>query len=99
MFCEYLEAHARRVYACIVSPETRAARDLARHIRIHNLSGVFKTREVYLKGWSGLDTPERVRGALTVLEDAGWVRRVENSTSGGRPSEAWTVNPKVTRHA
>ena len=79
VFCEYLESHARRVYACIISPETRAARDLARHIRIHNLPEVFKTREVYLKGWSGLDSPERVRGALTLLEDAGWVRRATNS--------------------
>ena len=37
------------------------------------------TREVYLKGWSGLDAPERARGALGLLEleDAGWMRRSE----------------------
>jgi len=101
VFCEYLESHARRVYACIISPETRAARDLAHHIRGHDLPEEFRTREVYLKGWSLLDTPERVRGALTLLEDAGWVRRAEPpaSPSGGRPSEDWIVNPKVIRHA
>jgi putative DNA primase/helicase len=101
VFCEYLESHARRVYACIVSPETRAARDLARHIRAHDLQTEFKTRDAYLKGWSGLDSPERVRGALSLLEDAGWVRRVESisSPSGGRKPEIWIVNPKVIRHA
>jgi putative DNA primase/helicase len=99
--CKYLEGHARRVYACIISPETRAARELARHIRAHDLPSTFATRAVYLKGWSGLDSPERVRGALTVLEDADWVRRIQPFAlpSGGRPSEMWTVNPRVARHA
>ena len=101
VFCEYLESHARRVYACIISPETRAARDLAHHIQARDLPQRFKTRDVYLKGWSVLDTPEHVRGALTLLEDAGWVCRAElpASPSGGRPSEVWIVNPKVIRHA
>jgi putative DNA primase/helicase len=96
-FCNYLESHAHRVYACITSPETRAARDLARHIQFRDLPGVFKTRDVYLKGWSGLGSPERVRAALDILEDACWVRPAEEAVSptGGRPSEAWIVNPKV----
>jgi hypothetical protein len=101
VFCEYLESHARRVYACIISAETRAARELADHIRARDLSAEFKTRDVYLKGWSTLDIPERARGALTILQDAGWVRRAEYSGSptGGRPSEIWIVNPKVIRRA
>jgi hypothetical protein len=96
-FCEYLESHAHRVYTCIACPETRAARDLARHIQSRDLPEIFRTRDVYLKGWSGLDSPERVRAALDVLEDSAWVRSVEQpqSPAGGRPPEAWTVNPKV----
>jgi hypothetical protein len=33
----------------------------------------------------------------SLLEDAGWVRKAEPeiSRNGGRPSEAWTLNPKV----
>jgi putative DNA primase/helicase len=98
--CEYLESHARRVYACVTCVENQNARELARHIQSDDLPRVFATRSVYLKGWTGLDTPERVRGALYVLEDAGWVRQMESvkSPSGGRPSESWTVNPKVKRH-
>jgi putative DNA primase/helicase len=98
-FCDYFESHAHRVYTCVVSPECRAARELARHIQSGDLANIFKTRDAYLKGWSGLDTPERVRGALALLEDSGWVLQAESksSASGGRPSELWLVNPKVVR--
>jgi Protein of unknown function (DUF3987)/Domain of unknown function (DUF3854) len=92
-YCGYLESQARRVYACVVSPETAAARDLARHIKAGDLPVMFRTRDVYFKGWTGLDSPERVRAALDLLEDAAWVRKAEPPTSGsgGRPSEAWLV--------
>jgi hypothetical protein len=98
-FCEYLETHALRVYGCVESPECHAARELARHIQAENLPDLFKTRDVYLKGWSGLATPERVREALELLEDSAWVRRGELALSpaGGRPPEFWLVNPKVHR--
>jgi hypothetical protein len=97
--CDFFEAHARRVYGCVISPETRSARELARHIQAGDLPSTFTTRSAYLKGWGALDTPERVRGALALLEEAGWVRRAESplSTSGGRPSEVWLVSPKVAR--
>jgi hypothetical protein len=100
-YCDYLESHARRAYSCVTSPECRAARELARHIQANDLSDAFPTRSVYLKGWSGLDTPERVRGALALLEDAAWVFREESRASsiGGRPSETWLINPKVARDA
>lgn len=99
--CEYLEAHARRIYSCVVSPEIRSARELVRHIQGGDLGAIFTTRSIYLKGWGGLDLPERVRGALYLLEDAGWVRRLEpeQSAAGGRPPQTWCVNPKVVRHA
>jgi putative DNA primase/helicase len=95
--CDFLEAHARRVYSCVVSPEIRSARELARHIQAGNLPSPFTTRSAYLKGWAALDTPERIRGALHLLESAGWVRLLEPSSTanGGRPSEAWLINDKV----
>ena len=88
-FCEYLESHAQRVYACLTSPEFRTARTLAHHIQRRSLGPVFTTRDVYLKGWSGLDTPDQARRALSVLEGADWARRVDLAVSatGGRPSE------------
>ena len=97
--CDYLEAHAKRVYGCVISGQTRSARELARRIQAGDLPSLFTTRAVYLKGWGSLDTPERVRGALGLLEEAGWVCRAETSpsASGGRPSEVWIANPKTGR--
>jgi len=96
-WCDFLEAHAHRVYSCAISPELRAAHELARHLRAGNLPSPFTTRAVYLKGWAGLDTPDRVRAALELLEEAAWVCQLpaERAAKGGRPSEIWMVNPKV----
>jgi hypothetical protein len=59
--------------------------------------GFFSCRDVYLKGWSGLDTPDAVKQAAEVLQDAGWVRDVagESGQFGGRPSNRYQVNPAV----
>jgi putative DNA primase/helicase len=98
-WCEYLESHARRVYSCIVTPQLRAARELAGKIKKRKIgaNGFFSCRDVYLKGWSGLDTPEAVKLAAEVLEDAHWVRdaSVESGPLGGRPSNRYAVNPRV----
>jgi putative DNA primase/helicase len=92
-WCAYLEAHARRIYGCIVSPELHAARELAEKIRQGRLPPEFSTRDVYLKGWSGLGTPDEARAALRILEDFGWVRPATGGDSQGRPSERWLINP------
>lgn len=98
-WCEYLESHARRVYSCIVTPQLRAARELADKIKHKKLGteGFFSCRDVYLKGWSGLDSPEAVKQAAEVLQDAGWVRDLstESGPFGGRPSNRYEVNPGV----
>jgi putative DNA primase/helicase len=102
-WCDYLESHARRVYSCVVAPQVRAARELAERIakrQIRNKDGGhdwFAARDVYLKGWSGLDSPEAVKQAADVLQDAGWVRELsgESGPFGGRPSNRYEVNPGV----
>jgi putative DNA primase/helicase len=91
-WCAYLESHARRVYGCLISPEVHAARVLA--MRLVRLPGEFSTRDVYLKHWESLSTPEEARAALGVLEDAYWVRRVLGNDFG-RPSERWLTNPRI----
>ena len=60
-------------------------------------NGYFSCRDVYLKGWSGLDTPEAVKLAAEVLEDAQWVVDVSVGPGplGGRPSSRYEVNPRV----
>jgi len=96
-WCEYLESHARRVYSCITTPQLRAARELADKIKHRRVGtdGSFAAREVYQKQWSGLDSPEAVKQAADVLEDAGWLRAVTTGDTGGRPRVRYIVNPRV----
>src|SRR5207249_11882837 len=77
-FCSYLESHAARMYSCITTPEVRAARELAEKFKRGKLPVTFSLRDVYLKGWSGLGTPNEVRAALDILGDANWVREVNS---------------------
>jgi hypothetical protein len=99
-WCDYLESHAKRIYSCITTSALHAARELARHIERGDLGEQFSTRQVYATHhWTSLDTSEKARAALEVLQDADWVRSVEHKPSSGRPPETWQVNPKVKRHA
>ena len=98
-WCDYHESHACRIYSCITTPQMRAAQLLAEKIRKRQIAagGLFSCRDVYLKGWSGLDTPELARMAAEVLQDAGWICDVnaEPGALGGRPSTRYQVNPRV----
>lgn len=98
-WCEYLESHAKRVYSCVVTPQLRAARDLAEKVkrRVVGTDRIFTSRDVYLKGWAGLDSPDAVKHAAEVLQDAGWVREVTSKPgrAGGRPCVRYEVNPRV----
>ncbi len=97
--CTYLESHARRIYSCVTTPQMRAAQELAEKIKARKVGadGFFSCRDVYLKGWSGLDSPEAVRVAIQVLEDACWIRQLSTDagSTGGRPSLRYQVNPRV----
>jgi len=98
-FCEYLESHARRVYSMIVSPERQAATELGRHLKAgwKRQDGMFTLRDVYQNDWRGLNAPDAVRRALPLLEDAGWVRRMEPEHGAGRPPKRYAINPKLCR--
>jgi putative DNA primase/helicase len=99
--CEYLESHARRVYSSLLTPQMRAAHELAARIKRREIGaeGIFSSREVYRKGWAGLDSPELAERATEVLQDAGWIRPVatEPKPAGGRAATRFAVNPKVWR--
>lgn len=98
-WCEYLESHAHRVYSCIVTPQMRAARELADKImqRKVGAKGSFSGRDVYIKNWSGLDSPLLVKLAVEILEDAGWLRPLNSDPkpTGGRPASSYEINPRI----
>src|ERR1019366_8526028 len=98
-WCDYLETHAGRVYSCVVTPQLRAAQELADNItkRKVGVDGLFSCRDVYRHGWSGLDSPEAVKRAAEVLQDAGWLREApsESGSSGGGPPIRYAINPRL----
>jgi hypothetical protein len=96
--CSYLEQHARRVYDSTASLPNRLAASLAQRLRSGALSEQFSVRDIYLRGWTGLDSADRARLAIRVLVDAGWVRRNGATGGVGRPSERYAVNPAVMRN-
>ena len=92
----YLESHANRAYAGIVTPEMQSAQTLSVKIREEKLgTGKFKARDVYLKGWRGLNTVESAQKAIRVLQDANWIRAIESPAGPGRPAEEYEINPRV----
>ena len=101
-FGDYLRRHAIRLYASAVTPETTDAATLLSRIKAGKLvdrDGVildsFTPRQVALKHWAGLGTPDAVRKAANVLADCDWLRReaVTGGSAGGRPSERYIINP------
>jgi putative DNA primase/helicase len=98
-FCDYLEAHARRIYSMIISPQRAAAAELGQHLTdgwMH-AEGKFSVRSVYRNDWRGLGTPEEVRAALEILQDADWVRPQESAGKRtGRPPEVYLINPRLS---
>lgn len=103
---DYLRSHANRLYAAAVMPETTDAATLLSKIRAGKLAdsdGVilesFTPRQIAVKGWTGLDTPDAVRNAAKVLADYDFLRLqlVPSGASGGRPSERYAINPAVLK--
>ena len=99
---DYLRTHANRLYAAAVTPETTGAAALLGKLKAGKLTdkdGVildsFTPRQVAIKHWAGLDTPDAVRKAADVLADFDWLRRevVPGGATGGRSSDRYTVNP------
>src|SRR5262249_18328553 len=59
-WCDFLEAHMRRIYQSITQCSLVAANLLAKKIKAGRLRNPFTARSVYNNGWSGLSTPKDV---------------------------------------
>jgi len=95
-WCEYLEAHARRLYASVTDPTRVAAALLATKITHRRLASPFSAREIYRHEWTGLTEPRIVQGALDGLAELGWIRaEVIRAEDGGRPALRFHINPRL----
>lgn len=97
-WCEYLELHARKIYAAEVAPELGAAHALAAKIRQGAIYSGMTVREVYRHGWAGLKSAEHVLIGARLLEQHGWAR-VETEETRGRSRQLLRVNPLAQERA
>jgi hypothetical protein len=94
-WAEYLESHARRAYASVTQAEAENARALLHRIRRGEVPNPFVPRDVYLKHWACLSTPEEVHEAVRLLADLDYLREYRIDTTGGRPKLEYWINPKA----
>lgn len=103
---DYLRSHAERLYSAATKPETAGAATLLTKITTGKLvdrDGIipdrFTPRQIAVKHWAGLTSPDDVRKAAELLVDFDWLRRESNAPgpSGGRPSECYLINPAALR--
>src|SRR5258708_17011459 len=71
-WCEYLQGHARRLYASVTDQARVAAALLAAQLTHGRLPSPFTARDVYRNEWTGLTEPRVVRRHC--LAELGWVR-------------------------
>jgi len=92
---DYLKSHAERAYAAGSRPATEGASALLAKIKAGSIKSGFSPRDVYLKGWSRLTTPEDVQAAAALLCDLHHLREIEHKPgkAGGRPTVNYEINP------
>ncbi len=93
-WCDYLEAHARKLYRRELAAVSEAAAALAARLEAGDVVDGERVRDLHRRQWSGLRTPEAVWQALVTLERVGWVRVVDRSTPGS-PSYAVNLHPEL----
>jgi putative DNA primase/helicase len=94
---DYLRTHAIRIYQSATQPETTGAKTILKKIKAKVLIDGFTAREITQRQWAGLGDVEAVKKALTLLTDYEYINLQINPTSpkGGRPSEKYSINPKL----
>jgi hypothetical protein len=100
-WCDYLEAHARRVYHGLIQRDISTAHRLAKKITGKDLSDPFTTRDVYRKHWTGLSDDAVIEAGAAILDELGWIKtvRVGAGPNGGRPTLKYWINPNVVGKA
>ncbi len=91
----YYLGHARRCYDSVVGGAVNDSEIILGLIRQKRLPQRFKAQDIYHQGMGGLSDSLRVRNALDLLQDYGWVISTKDGSGPGRPHEFWIAHPSV----
>jgi putative DNA primase/helicase len=90
-FGNYLESHARRIYSYATRPDIDAAKTLLKRLAGGKVDMPFKARDIYIKGWTGLETTTKAQAAIDLLLEYNHLTQHEINT-GGRPTRVYMQN-------
>lgn len=93
-FSEYLESHAQRIYSYATRPDIDAAKTLLKRLGSGKLASPFKARELWRRGWTGLETSQKAESAIDVLMEYGYLFE-EKLETGGRPTSCFHFSCEV----
>ena len=94
MWCDYLEEHARKIYASELYPDLTTAHLLASKIRAGAITDAMHVRDIYRPQWSGLTVPEVVWDGFRILEACNMVR-IDQRDTPGRPADVIQLHPSL----
>lgn len=94
-WCEYLETHARRIYALSDHlDENKAVIRLSEMIKAKEVPSPFNAKDIYGRHMTALKTREEVEAACEVLVEANWLKKQESEKGKGRPPlDKYIINP------
>ena len=94
-WCEYLESHARRIYAMTASPEHETAVRLSEKIKTKCLPSPFTAKDIYRKHWHGLTDKSVIAAACNILIEENWLmmQRKPKPLTGRPPLPEYSINP------
>ena len=96
LWCDLLEAHARRCYGLLLDEGFRAAKTLTIKLQEGALQDGFTLRDVRRRQWRYLTDDKIVRAAVEWLEDDDWIKGLpQRLKAGGRPTIRYLINPKI----
>lgn len=92
----YLKSHAQRIYDYVSNGQMPAAQYLLNKIKQGKLTDGFTARDVARCKWAMLNEYNSVKEALLILEDFGWLRRMEDKSTG-RPTTRYLIHPSIVK--
>lgn len=95
--CEVLESHARKAFRDYIAPGECGGRLLLSRIKDGSIADYDKCRDIYRRGWRGLNKPDLLESALAHLKEYGWLRTEYIKPPTGSRSEVVRLHPNLRR--
>jgi hypothetical protein len=97
-WCDFLEAHAQKVYAAELNDELAAAHSLLEKIKAGAIGDEATVRDICRSQWAGITTADAVWSGLRILTKSNIVK-IEERQTRGRPSDVILIHPDMKRAA